>query len=77
MNPRLILKRKLFTMFIYTAYWKDRFFQRHLRINPGHDEKYAVMTPKVRISAEIDIQKISSLMHDKLDIYSNQTKKEL
>ena len=57
MNPRLVLEQKLFTMSFYTTYWKDRFFQRHLRVNPGHDEKYAIKTRKVRISAEIDIQK--------------------
>ena len=66
---------KLFTMFIYTTYWKDRFFQRHLRVNPGHDEKYAIKTRKTRISAEIDIQKNSLFISDKLDIYSNQIKK--
>ena len=24
-NPRSALEQKLFTMFIYTAYWKDKF----------------------------------------------------
>ena len=62
-------------MSFYTTYWKDRFFQRHLRVNPGQIEKCAVMTRKVRISAEIDIQKNYLLMSDKLDIHSNQTKK--
>ena len=33
MNPRLVLEQKLFTMSFYTTYWKDEFFQRHLRVN--------------------------------------------
>ena len=57
MNPGLAQRRKLFVMSIYATYWKDRFFQRHLRVNPGQAEKSAIKTRKVRISAEIDIQK--------------------
>ena len=58
MNPRSVLERKLFTMSIYTTYWKDEFFQRHLRVKAVRIEKYAIRTRKVRISAEIGIQKI-------------------
>ena len=64
-------------MSFYTTYWKDRFFQHHLRVNPGHDEKCAIKTRKVRISAEIDIQKNSLWMFGRLDTNNNQIKKEL
>ena len=64
-------------MSFYTTYWKDKFFQRHLRVNPGHDEKYAIKTRNVRISAEVGIQKNSLLVSDKLNVHSSQTKKEL
>ena len=57
MNPRLVLEQKLFTMSIYTTYWKYEFFQRHLRVNLGHGEKYVIMTQKVCISAKTNIQK--------------------
>ena len=76
MNPGLVLERKLFTVSFYTTYWKEEFFQRHLRVNPGHYEKYAIKTRKVCISAEIDIQKICSLIFDKLEISTCQIKKE-
>ena len=62
-------------MSIYATYWKDEFFQRHLRVNPVRIKKYAIKTRKVRISAEIDIFKILFLVSNKLDIYSNQIKK--
>ena len=64
-------------MSFYTTYWKDKFFQRHLRVNPGHDEKYAIKTRKVRISAEIDIQKILFLLSNNLWIKYCPIKKEL
>ena len=57
MNPRSVLKQKLFSMSICTTYWKDEFFQRRLRVNTVRAEKYAIKTRKMRISAEIDIQK--------------------
>ena len=76
-NPRSVLERKLFTMSFYTTYWRYKFFQHHLRVNTEQVEKYAIKTRKVRISAGIDIQKILILLPDKLDIHSNQTKKEL
>ena len=56
MNPGLAQRRKLFIMSIYATYWKDRFFQRHLRVNPRQVEKYATKTRKVCISAEIGIK---------------------
>ena len=76
MNPKSVLEQKLFTMSIYTTYWKGEFFQRHLRVKAVRIEKYVIKTRKMRISAEIGIQKISLLVPDKLDIYSNQIKKE-
>ena len=75
MIRELVQRRKLFVMSFYTTYWKDRFFQRHLRVNPGHYEKSAIETRKTRISAEIGIQKNYLLISDKLDIHSNRTKK--
>ena len=44
-------------MSIYVTYWEEEFLQRYLRVNPIRDEKHAVMAQKVRISAEINIQK--------------------
>jgi len=76
MNPRSVLERKLFTMSIYTTYWKDEFFQRHLRVNAVRTEKYAIMTRKVRISAKIDIQKILILLSDNLSTKCCLIKKE-
>ena len=75
-NPRSILEWKLFSMSFYTKYWKDEFFQRYLRVKAVRIKKYVIMTRKVRISAEIDIQTSYLSMSDKLDIYSSQTKKE-
>ena len=66
MNLRSVLEQKLFTMSFYTTYWKDEFFQRHLRVNAVRIEKYAIKTRKVRISAEIDIQKILILLPNNL-----------
>ena len=76
MNPRSVLERKLFTMFIYTIYWKEEFFQRHLRVNNGYDEKSAIKTRKVRISAEIGIRKFSILLPDNLETKFCLIKKE-
>ena len=76
MNPGSVLKRKLFTMSIYATYWKDKFFQRHLRVNVVRIEKYAIKTRKVRTSAEIDIQKILVLFSDNLWIKYCPIKKE-
>ena len=59
-NLRSVLERKLFTMSIcpFTQHTgKDAFFQRHLRVNPVRIGKSAIETRKMRISAEIDIQK--------------------
>ena len=64
-------------MFIYTKYWKNEFFQRHLRVNAGQVEKSAIKTRKVRISAEIDIQKILILLSNNLWIKYYPIKKEL
>ena len=66
MSPRSVLERKLFTMSFYTKYWKDEFFQRHLRVKAVRIEKYVIMTRKVRISAEVDIEKIIILLLDNL-----------
>ena len=57
MNPGLIQRQKLFVMSFYTTYWKGKFFQRHLRVKTVQIGKSAIKTRKVRISAEIDIQK--------------------
>ena len=54
---RFVQRWKLFTMSFYITYWKNKFFQRRLRVNTGQVEKYAIKTRKVRISAEIDILK--------------------
>ncbi len=64
-------------MSIYATYWKGGFFQRRLRVNTVRIEKYTIKTRKVRISAEVDIQQNFSLVHDKLDVHSDQTKKEI
>ena len=64
-------------MSIYTTYWKDEFFQRCLRVNPGQVEKCVIKTRKVRISAEIDIQKILILLSNNLWIKYCPIKKEL
>ena len=63
-------------MSFYTTYWKDKFFQRYLRVNPGHDEKYTIKTRKVCISAEIDIQKNYLWMFGRLDTKFCLIKKE-
>ena len=76
MIRKLVQRRKLFSMSFCTTYWKGGFFQCHLRVNLGHYEKYAIETRKVCISAENDIQKICSLMLDKLEISICQIKKE-
>ena len=79
-NLRSVLERKLFTMSIcpFTQHTgKDAFFQRHLRVNPVRIGKSAIKTRKVRISAEIDVQKNYLWMFGKLDTHNNQIKKEL
>ena len=53
-------------MFIYAKYWKDEFFQRRLRVNPGQVEKYVIKTRKVRTSAETGIRKILLLLSNNL-----------
>ena len=73
----LSLGTKLFTMSFYAIYWKDEFFQRHLRVNIVRIEKSAIEMRKVRISAEIDIQKNYLWIFGRLDIHNNQIKKEL
>ena len=76
MIRKLVQRRKLFIMSFYTTYWKDRFFQRHLRVKTVRIEKSATITRKVRISAEIDIQKNDLLMHDNLETKCCRIKKE-
>ena len=71
------MEQKLIIMSFYTIYWKNEFFQRHLRVIAVRVEKYAIKTRKVRISAEIDIQKILILLSNNLWIKYCPIKKEL
>ena len=75
-NPKSVLERKLFTMLFYTTYWKNRFFQRHLRVKSVRVEKYAIKTRKMRISAETVIKKILILFFDNLETKCCLIKKE-
>ena len=77
MNPGSVLKQKLFIMSFYATYWKDKIFQRHLRVNPVRIKKSAIKTRKTRISAEISIQKICILFSDNLETKYCRIKKEL